>query len=145
VIFLVLLYMTLFGKGIDNFARKVGKSMNYNTLRQIGNKVAMVADNGLRLLDKAGGIGSSILATSAQVANGLGFGVVGAGLGTAKNLVDMGRKGVQGLEKAVSAVKQSGTTFDRNSTAIKNAITNGDAPSIINHTKAVLNPLKGIY
>ena len=137
--------MTIFGKSIDNFARKIGKSMNYNTLRQVGNKIAKVADNGLRAIDKVGGLGSSILGTSAQVANGLGFGVIGAGLNTAKNLVDMGRKGVQGLEKAVSAVKQSGTTIDRNHNAIKNAITSGDAPSIISHTKAVLNPLKGAF
>ena len=136
--------MTIFGKSIDGFARKIGKSMNYNTLRQVGNKIASVADNGLRAIDKVGSFGSDVLGTASQVANGLGFGVIGAGLGTAKNLVDMGRKGVQGLEKAVSLVKQSGTTFDQNRNAFKNAIMSGDAPSIISHTQQVLNPLKQI-
>ena len=136
--------MTIFGKSIDGFARKIGKSMNYHSLRQFGNKFATVADNGLRAIDKVGGFGSKVLDTASQVANGLGFSVIGGTLSGAKKLVDMGRKGVQGLEKSVSAVKQSGTTFDKNHNAFKNAIMNGDAPSIINHTQQVLNPLKSI-
>ena len=136
--------MTNFGKSIDGFARKIGKSINYNTLRQVGNKIANVADTGLRAIDKVGSFGSDVLGTASQVANGLGFSAIGAGLGTAKNLVDMGRRGIQGLEKTVSLVKQSGTTFDQNRNAFKNAIMSGDAPSIINHTQQVLNPLKQI-
>lgn len=136
--------MTIFGRSIDGFARKIGRSLNYNTLRQVGNKIASVADNGLKVIDKVGSFGSDVLGTASNVASGLGFSAIGAGLGTAKNLVDMGRKGVQGLEKAVSLVKQSGTTFDQNRNAFGKAIMSGDAQGIINHTQQVLNPLKQI-
>ena len=137
--------MTIFGKKMDAFGQSIGKKLNYNSLRQFGNKIAQAADNGLRIVDKVGGIASNILGKSADVANGLGFGVIGTGLNTVKNIVDFGRKGVKGLEKSVVVAKNVGRAIDGNHAGLGKAIMAGDTQSIISGLKdvkkEVRNPL----
>ena len=134
--------MTILGKKIDSFANKIGNAFNYKNMRQFGNKVASFADTGLKVADQVGSVASNILGKSADVANGLGFGVVGTGLNLAKNIVNVGRKGVQGLEKQIDVGKNVGRAIDRNHISLGNAIRSGDTQTIISHGREILNPLK---
>lgn len=136
--------MTIFGKKIDGFANQIGKKLSYNNLRQFGNKIANVADKGLHIADRIGGVASNILGTGAKVATGLGFGVIGTGLNLAKNVVDIGRQGVKGLEKHIDTAKSVGNAIDRNHKSLGNAIMNGNSDTIISAGKQILNPLKQI-
>ena len=134
--------MTIFGRALDSFGNKVGKAFNYKNMRQFGNKVASFADTGLKVADQVGSVASNILGKSAEVATGLGFGVVGSGLNLAKNIVNIGRKGVQGLEKHIDVGKNVGRAIDKNHISLGNAIRSGDTPTIIGHGREILNPLK---
>ena len=134
--------MTIFGRALDSFGNKIGKTFSYNRMRQFGNKVANFADQGLKVADQVGSVASNILGKSADVANGLGFGVVGTGLNLAKNIVNIGRKGVQGLEKQIEVGKNVGRAIDKNHVSLGNAIKNGDTPTIIRHGGEIMNPLK---
>ena len=134
--------MTIFGKKIDHFANQIGKKLSYNNIRQFGNKIAAVADKGLHFADKVGGIASKIIGTGAKVATGLGFGVIGTGLNLVKNVVDIGRRGVQGLEKHIDVAKHVGSAIDRNHKTLGKAIMNGNADNMISAGKEILNPLQ---
>lgn len=134
--------MTIFGRKIDGFARQIGKSLSYDNIRQFGNKIASGASNGLNIASKVGEFASNVLDKGATVANGLGFGQIGGMMTLGKNLVNLARGGVKGLEKPLEIAKSVGRAIDSNANTLGDAIRNGDTNKMIGAGREILNPLK---
>lgn len=135
------------GKSFNNFTRKIGKAMDYNKLRQLGGSVVKAAASGLHDAANIGGQISGVLGKVRQVADGLRgvpliggiASVVGGGLAQAKSVLDLGRGGVQGLEKAVKHVANVGNTVDSHQKLIANGWKSGDTTSIVGAAKDIAN------
>jgi hypothetical protein len=134
--------MTIFGRALDSFGSKIGKAFSYNNMKQFGNKIANGLNQGLKIANTVGDVASNVLGKGADVANGLGFGVIGNGLNMARNIVNIGRKGVQGLEKLTDVGKNVAEVIDKNHISIGNALRSGDTSTLIKHGGEIMNPLK---
>lgn len=134
-----------FGKSFNNFTRRIGKAMDYNKLRQLGGSVMKAAASGLHEAANIGGQISGVLGKARQVADGLRgvpliggmASVVSGGISQAKSVLDLGRGGVQGLEKAVKHVANVGNTVDSHSKLIGKSVMSGDTNSIIGAAKDI--------
>ncbi len=139
--------MGILAKKFGEFTKKIGSKTSYGALRQFGNKVARSIHSGLDDADSIGGQISHVLGKVRDVADGLrgvpivgsAATIVGGGISQVKNVVDMGRKGVKGLEKAVKLGEAVGNVIDTHHKTIGKAITNGDTNAIIDATKSVVN------
>lgn len=148
--------MSLLGKKVGEFAsKKLGVKTSYGSLKQFGNKLARTLHSGLDEAGEIGGKVSHVLGKAREVTDGLrGMPVVGAaativggGLSQVKNVVDMGRVGVKGLEKAVKHSEAIGNVIDTHHKTIGKAVMNGDTHDIIGAAKSVVqvaqkNPFK---
>jgi hypothetical protein len=148
--------MSFLGKKIGEFAsKKLGGKTSYTSLKQFGNKLSKSLHSGLDEAHEIGGKVSHILAKARDVTDGLrgmpvvgtAATIVGGGLSQVKNVVDMGRKGVAGLEKAVKHSEAVGHVIDNHHKTIGKAVMSGDTDSIIGAAKSVAlvaqkNPFK---
>jgi len=133
------------GKSLGNFARKIGKSFDYNSLRQLGGSIVKTVGSGLHEAANIGGQVSGILGKARQVADGLRgvpliggvASVVGGGLSQAKSILDFGRQGVSGLEKVAKHAVNIGKTVDTHHKLIGGNLMNAPADSIITAAKDI--------
>jgi phage tail tape-measure protein len=147
--------MGILGKKFGEFTKKIGSKTTYGALKQFGNKVSKSLHSGIEDAADIGGKVSNVLGKVRDVADGLrgvpivgtAATIVGGGISQVKNVIDMGRKGVKGLEKAVKHTEAIGNVIDTHHKSIGKAITNGDTSSIIGAAKSVVdvaqkNPFK---
>lgn len=135
--------MTIFGKKMDDFGQMLGRKLSYNSLRQFGNKISGGIHKGLVNIDHFGQQVSQGLGKATEVLDGIRSlpviggvaNAIGGGVSQLKSMVDLGRRGVQGLEKVVSHADVVGNSLNK-------AITTGDPKDIVGtfHT-AFKNPL----
>ena len=139
--------MGILGKKIGEFTKKLGSKTTYGALKQFGNKVAKSLHSGIDDAVDIGSKVSNVLGKVQNVADGLrgvpiigsAATIVGGGISQVKNVIDMGRKGVKGLEKAVKHTEAIGNVIDTHHKSIGKAITNGDTASIIGAAKGVVD------
>ena len=139
--------MGLLGKKIGDFSRKLGQKTSYGAIKQFGNKVAKSLHSGIEEAEVIGGKASHILGKVRDVTDGLrgvpvigtAATIVGGGISQAKNILDMGKKGVKGLEKAVKHSEAIGNVVDTHHKTFGKAIMSGDAGNIIGATKSVMD------
>ena len=116
--------MTIFGKTISGFANKFGNSigkLDYGKIRHIAMDAGKFADKGLGILHSVGKTADSVLGTAQKYADmgrgipviGTAASLVGGGLAQARNVVRLGNRGVEGLEKVVKEVKNVSNGVDR--------------------------------
>lgn len=106
--------MVTLGRKILGFANKLGNKISHTNFAQLGNKIVKGVDNGLRTIKKVGDYASKGLGTVVNIADKLRnvpviggvASVVGGGASQLRSVVDLGRYGVDNLEKAVHIGKQ---------------------------------------
>ena len=139
--------MGFLGKKIGEFTKKLGQKTSYGALKQIGNKVAKSLHSGIEDAIDIGGKASNILGKVRDVTDGLrgvpvigtAATIVGGGVSQVKNILDMGTKGVKGLEKVVKRGEAIGNVIDTHHKSIGKAVMSGDTASIIGATKSVMD------
>jgi hypothetical protein len=139
--------MTKLGPKIGAFAKKLGSKTSYGALKQIGNKFAKSLHTGIDEAVDLGGKASNILGKAREVTDklrgvpliGTAATVVGGGISQVKNVLDMGRKGVKGLEKVVKHSEAIGKVIDTHHKTIGKAVMSGDTDNIIGAAKSVID------
>ena len=147
--------MGILGKKFGELTKKIGSKTTYGALKQFGNKVSKSLHSGIEDAADIGGKVSHVLGKVRDVADGLrgvpivgtAATIVGGGISQVKNVIDLGRKGVKGLEKAVKHTDAISNVIDTHHKSIGKAITSGDTSSIIGAVKSVAdvaqkNPFK---
>ena len=133
------------GKALSSFANKIGKGMDYNSLRQLGGSIAKTVGSGLHEAGNIGGQVSGILGKAREVADGLRgtpliggvASLVGGGLSQAKTILDFGRKGVSGLEKVAKHAADVGNTVDSHHKLIGSSVMSGNTGNLISVAKDI--------
>ncbi len=139
--------MPFLANKIGAFAKRIGSKTSYGALRQIGNKVAKSLHTGIDEAIDIGGKASHILGKAREVTDklrgvpliGTAATVVGGGISQVKNVLDLGRKGVKGLEKVVKHSEAVGKVVDSHHKTIGKAIMSGDSDNIIGAAKSVID------
>jgi hypothetical protein len=137
--------MGILAKKFNEFSKQIGNKTSYGGLKQIGNKLSKSLHSGLDDVDHITGKVSNALGKARDVADGLRgvpvvgnvASIVGGGLSSIKNVVDIGQKGVKGLEKVVKHSEAIGNVIDTHHKTIGKAITNGDTSNIVGAVKSV--------
>jgi hypothetical protein len=137
--------MGILAKKFNEFSKQIGNKTSYGGLKQFGNKLSKSLHSGLDDVADISGKVSHVLGKARDVADGLRgvpvvggmASVVGGGLSQVKNIVDIGQKGVKGLEKAVKHSEAIGNVIDTHHKTIGKAITNGDTSNIVGAVKSV--------
>ena len=137
--------MGILAKKFNEFSKQIGNKTSYAGLKQFGNNLSKSLHSGLDDVADISGKVSHVLGKARDVADGLRgvpvvggmASVVGGGLSQVKNIVDIGQKGVKGLEKAVKHSEAIGNVIDTHHKTIGKAITNGDTSNIVGAVKSV--------